>query len=136
MLLVRLPEVQLERMFKHRIFVVPFQDDLYWIGSTSDNQFTNEEPSSAGRSYLQERLGEVLTTPFEVVAHQAAVRPTVKDRRPFLGQHSQHAPLFIFNGMGTKGASLTPYWAQHLVKHLIYNQPLDPEVDIVRFNED
>ncbi|MEL7250482.1 MAG: FAD-dependent oxidoreductase [Bacteroidota bacterium] len=133
-LLVRLPEVKLERMFKHRIFVVPFRDDLYWIGSTSDNQFTAENPSSDGRTYLEGRLSEVLTTPYEVVAHQAAVRPTVKDRRPFLGQHTQYQPLHIFNGMGTKGASLTPYWAQHFVQYLIYHQPLDPEVDIARFN--
>ena len=135
-LLVRLPEVQLERMFKHRVFVVPFHDDLYWIGSTSDNQFTDEEPSPEGLTYLEGRLQEVLTTPFEIVAHQTAIRPTVKDRRPFLGRHPEHSQLLIFNGLGTKGASLSPFWANHLVQYLKHQQPLDPEVDIARFNRE
>lgn len=133
-LLVRLPEAKLEHMFKHRVFIVPFEDDLYWIGSTSDNKFTDEAPNPDNRRYLENRLREVLTTPFEIVDHRAAVRPTVKDRRPFLGHHPQYAPLAIFNGLGTKGASLAPFWARHLVEHLVQGKPLDPIVDIARFS--
>lgn len=133
-LLIRLPEAKLERMFKHRIFIVPFEEDLYWVGSTSDNQFTSEAPTPEGKAYLLARLEEVLTTPYELVDHRAAIRPTVKDRRPFLGTHSQYPPLGIFNGLGTKGASLAPFWANHFATHLVNNSDLDKQVDIKRFN--
>ncbi|MBK9460916.1 MAG: hypothetical protein IPN94_16165 [Sphingobacteriales bacterium] len=39
----------------------------------------------------------------------------------------------IFNGMGTKGITLAPYFAQHFVNHLIHQQPLDVEVDVKRY---
>ncbi len=134
-LLIRLPEAKLERMFKHRIFIVPFEDDLYWVGSTSDNNFTDDSPTANGRTYLYDRLTEVLDTPFEVVKHRAAVRPTVKDRRPYLGTHPLHSQLVLFNGLGTKGASLAPFWAKHLSDHLTHGTALDAEVDISRFVE-
>lgn len=134
-LLIRLPEVKLERMFKHRIFIVPFEDDLYWVGATSDNNFETEHPTAEGKAYLHDRLKEVLDTPFELVDHQAAVRPTVKDRRPYLGTHPQYPQLAIFNGLGTKGASLAPFWSKHLADHLTQGTPLDPEVDIHRFTQ-
>lgn len=131
--LIRLPEARLDAMFKHRLFVVPFEEDLYWVGSTSENQFADDAPSAKGADYLHARLAEVLTTPYEVVAHRAAVRPTVKDRRPVLGQHPVHAPLWMFNGLGTKGASLAPYWAQHLTQHILSGTPIDDEVHSGRF---
>ena len=55
-------------------------------------------------------------------------------RRPFLGRHPKYPLVSIFNGLGTKGASLGPYWADHLVQHLTKNSALDPEVDINRFD--
>ena len=55
----------------------------------------------------------MLSVPFEVIDHQAAIRPTVKDRRPFIGNHPKYPNLGIFNGFGTKGASLVPFWASH-----------------------
>ena len=70
---------------------------------------------------------------FEVVAHHAAIRPTVKDRRPFIGQHPQFPVLGIFNGFGTKGASLVPFFAEQFVDNLLNGKPLEKEVDIRRF---
>lgn len=132
-LLIRLPDAQLEQMFKHRIFIVPFTGDLYWVGSTSENQFASEEPTPEGKAYLQARLEEVLRSPYELVDHRAAIRPTVKDRRPILGLHPQHPQLGIFNGLGTKGASLAPFWAKHFAIFLAFNKELDFAVDIQRF---
>jgi glycine/D-amino acid oxidase-like deaminating enzyme len=132
-LLIRLPKARLTRLFKHRVFMVPFKEDLYWVGSTSENNFTSEEPSEEGRRFLEGRLAELLTTPYEIVTHQAAIRPTVRDRRPFLGSHSEHPNLYLFNGLGTKGASLAPFWAKHYCDHLQRGTMLDAQVNINRF---
>jgi len=132
---VELLQAQLDRMFKHRLFLVPLANGNYWVGATSENQFDTDQPSQENATYLTDRLNEILTTPFNIVAHRAAVRPTVKDRRPFLGRHPKYQQLAIFNGMGTKGASLAPFWANHFVAHLEKKEPLDDIVNIKRFEE-
>jgi glycine oxidase len=132
-LIVNIPDANFSRILKHRVFIVPFSSGQYWIGATYDWKFDTEQPTPEGRDFLEGRLSEVLKVPYEVMAHQAAVRPTVKDRRPFLGQHHTYDNLYIFNGMGTKGASLAPFWAQQMTQFLLNNRILDKMVDISRF---
>ncbi len=129
---LRLPETKIDRIFKHRLFIIPFKDDIYWVGGNSRIHFTDEEPLDEDLVYITDRLDEMLTTPYEIVSHQSAIRPTVKDRRPFIGCHSEYPHLAIFNGMGTKGTSLAPYWAHHFVQHLVNGAALDKGVDIQR----
>ncbi|WP_262712768.1 NAD(P)/FAD-dependent oxidoreductase [Neolewinella litorea] len=132
-LIVRTEEPPLDRLFKHRVFLVPQPDGTYWVGATSSNRFPDDRPTAANRSYLEERLREVLTVPFAVVDHQAAVRPTVRDRRPMLGAHPDQPALIIFNGLGTKGASLAPLMSKWLLGHLENGEELPAEVSIRRF---
>ena len=134
-LLVRLPaEVSLEAIIKHRVFVVPMGEGLYWIGSNYSSRYESDTPTEQGRAWLEENLRRSLSCPFEVVNHLAAVRPTVKDRRPLLGRHPDHNNVFVFNGLGTKGTSLGPFWARHFADFLQGKTELDAEVDIRRFN--
>jgi glycine oxidase len=50
-----------------------------------------------------------------------------------LGAHPEFKNMFIFNGLGTKGVMIAPYFAKHFVEHLYNNTPLDKEVSIERF---
>ena len=63
----------------------------------------------------------------------AGVRPTVSDRRPLLGTHPSQKNAHIFNGLGTKGVMIAPYYSAHLINHLIDGVELEKEVDIGRF---
>lgn len=132
-LIVRTEAPLLERMFKHRIFLVPLADGTYWVGATSENRFDDDSPTSANRTFLADRLAEVMTVPYKIMDHRAAVRPTVKDRRLFLGTHPELAGLSIFNGLGTKGASLAPLGSRWLVEYLLESQELPYEVAVSRF---
>lgn len=132
-LLVRIPNAKFDRILKHRIFVVPLGEDLYWIGATNNQTFEDETPTLSNRQTLENHLREILQLPFEVVAHEAGVRPTVKDRRPFLGLHPQFNQLAIFNGLGTKGASLAPFFAKQMADFLTTGRSIDEAVDIKRF---
>lgn len=132
-LIVHIPGADFSKAFKHRVFIIPMGEERYWIGATYDWEYPDDQPTEAGRSFLEERLRDILRIPFTVVEHRAAIRPTVKDRRPFLGRHPQYPNLVLFNGLGTKGTSLAPFWARHLVEHLLDGQLLDPAVDIGRF---
>lgn len=135
-LIIRIPGAHFEQILKHRVFIVPMKDDQYWVGATYIKQFETEAPTPEGRSELLRRLRETLRVPFEVVEHRAAVRPTVQDRRPFLGRHPDFPQLAIFNGLGTKGTSLGPFFARQLVDYLTKNGKLDEAVDIARYEKE
>lgn len=135
-LIVKIKETHFEKILKHRIFIVPLSDGTYWIGSTYNWKYDDQQPTQQGREYLYDRLSDLLKVPFEIVEHKAAVRPTVKDRRPFLGRHPEFPQLAVFNGLGTKGASLGPFWAKQMADHLIFDVALDKEVDIQRFEKE
>lgn len=132
-LIVRIPGFPMDAVLKHKIFIAPLGRELCWVGATYERVFQHSGPSPEQAVFLENQLREILMLSYEVVGHRAAVRPTVRDRRPLLGFHSTYPRLVIFNGLGTKGASLAPFWAHHLVQVLVGNTSLDPEVDINRF---
>jgi len=132
-LLLRIPGFPNDIVLKHKIFIAPLGGDLFWAGATYERDFADAGPSPEKAGFLKARVEEILRVPFQEVGHRAAIRPTVKDRRPLLGFHTKYPRLAVFNGLGTKGASLAPYWAHHFAQVIAGNQTLDPEVDILRF---
>ena len=121
------------QMLKKNMTLVPVGDNLIWAGGSYQWHYPDLLPSENEKTYILSHLAEMLGAPFEIVGHVAGVRPTVKDRRPFLGRSPLHPNVLIFNGLGTKGALLAPYWAEHFAEYLIRERPLDKEVDIGRF---
>ncbi len=119
-------------MLKKTMLMAPLGGDLYWAGASYNWTYEDNGPSEAEQDFLEERLRHFLQSPYEVVLRMGAVRPTVRDRRPFLGASPIQSNVFIFNGLGTKGALLAPYWAAHLADHLLAGTALDREVDVRR----
>lgn len=119
-------------MVKKTLLLAPLGNDLFWAGASYNWTFEDDGATNSEQNFLEERLAAMLRAPYEVVQRMGAVRPTVRDRRPLLGASPIHANLFIFNGLGTKGALLAPYWAAHLADHLLEGMPLDRAVDIQR----
>jgi glycine/D-amino acid oxidase-like deaminating enzyme len=114
------------------VYVAPTSEGFYRIGATYDWADLDPNITQKGKDELVEKLQAIIKIPFEVIAHQAAIRPTVKDRRPLIGCHADFLNYYIFNGMGTKGVLLAPYFAAHLAQHLLHNTPLLHEVNITR----
>ncbi len=129
-LVVKIEGLIPNEVFLKGVFLVPLGDDLYYVGSTNEWVFDNDLPSEHKRAELERKLSKALNLPYEVVAHKAAVRPAVKDRRPLIGQHPEHKHLWLFNGLGTKGYSLSPFFAHQLVEALQGKRALDDEVSI------
>ena len=122
--------------FPHAInkgaFVLPF-DKNYKMGATYDWDNLDEEITEAGKEQLLTRVKKFINDDIIIVDHKAGVRPTVSDRRPLLGIHGEHNQLSVFNGLGTKGVMLAPYFANKMVHLLLNNAPLPDEVNINRF---
>lgn len=125
---IRIPGAPFTKIVRHRIFITHLQDDLYWVGARYIHDFVDDQPTSEERAYLVGELDKVLDLPYEVVNHCAGIRPAVSGRRPVVGPHPTYPHLYLFNGLGTKGASLAPYFASQLVEHLLSGSPLDKEV--------
>ncbi|MFT3825058.1 MAG: FAD-dependent oxidoreductase [Chitinophagaceae bacterium] len=132
-LLVRIPGLPDNFIFKKGMNLVPWKDDIFWIGSSYEWNFTHDQPSDIFRERMTAALRQWVKAPFELLEHKASVRPATLERRPFIGFHPLHPAVGIFNGMGTKGCSLGPFFAKELAAHLKHQTPLHPEVDIQRF---
>lgn len=132
-LILKIPELKSEKIIKDKLTIAPLGNDLYWCGSNYEWNPENELPTPAVREGFEMKIRRILKIDFEVIQHLAAIRPTVKDRRPFLGLHPEFETLGIFNGLGTKGASLCPFWANHFSDFLLQKNNLDAQVDINRF---
>lgn len=122
-----------EKVINKGVFILPVGNNIYKVGSTYEWSDLTEQPTEKGKAYLIDKLQKIINVPFEIIDHQAGIRPTVNDRRPLIGIHPQHTTLAVFNGMGTKGVMLAPYFAKQFVDFLEDNLPLDKEVDIARF---
>lgn len=133
MLMVRMPGFPQHCIWHQGVFILPLGNSLFNVGATYEWNFPDELPSQKGRKELTDKLSRAVNLPFEIVAHQAAIRPTVADRRPLIGMHPDFPQLGIFNGLGTKGASLAPFFAAQLTQYLTGSGSLDKEADIKRF---
>ena len=134
-LLVRIKGLTAGKMFKNKIYLVPLQDDIFWVGSSNSFGYQGVEPTSGMYDYLFNSLKEALAVPFEILSHKAGIRPTIADKRPLLGLHPIYSSLGIFNGLGTKGASLGPLFANQMASLIVDKTAPDAEVDIRRFEK-
>jgi len=124
---------KLDYIVNKMAFVLEKSKGVFLCGSTYNWSGLDFSCDKKDEQYLKEKISLILDKPFDVVEHQIAVRPTVIDRRPVLGTHATYKNVHYFNGLGTKGVMLGPYFAKHMFEFLQKNIPLNPEVNINRF---
>jgi glycine/D-amino acid oxidase-like deaminating enzyme len=125
--------LQEEFIINSGIYILPLGNDKFRAGATYDWNELNNLPTTKARELLEKEIRNAINAPFTITSHKAGVRPSVKDRRPFLGFHPVEKRIGIFNGLGTKGVMLAPYYANQLSLFLINGTPIDQDVDIRRF---
>jgi len=133
-LLVKIKKLDNSFIYKETVSIVPWKDAIFWVGSNYEWDNYNDDPSPSFKEKTMAALNEWLTIPYEVIDHIAAIRPANTQRRPFIGMHPIYKNIGIFNGMGTKGCSLAPYFAEQLTSHILQQTTLDNEASIDRFN--
>lgn len=132
LLIIKAPNLDLDVVIKSSVFILPIGNDLYKVGATYDWKDKTNLTTEEGKQELVDKLKEIISCDFEIVEHFAGVRPTVKDRRPLVGNHPEYPQLHILNGLGTRGVMLGPYLANQLFQHIENNIPLEKEIDIIR----
>lgn len=130
---VSIPEVPHSHIINKNGFALPIANGQFKVGSTYNNFFEDSvSATKEGYALLEEKLMNIVDVAYTVNQHYAATRPATKDRRPLLGRHPKYNNVLIFNGLGTKGVSLAPYLASHLVDYIENRTQLLEEVNIER----
>jgi glycine oxidase len=133
-LLVHAPDLQEEYILNKKVFVLPVGNHRFKIGSTYEWEDLSEQPTAKGKDSIIDRFENLIDTQYTIEQHWAGVRPTVSDRRPVLGRHPEYGNVYIFNGLGTKGVMLAPYFAREMVRFLVGDITMvHPETDVRRF---
>ena len=103
------------------------------LGATYEWEDLTEERTQKGLAELEAKLTQLINCKYTIVQHQAGVRPSSGDRRPIIGPHPIHNNVFIFNGLGTKGVMLAPYFAKKFVNFYLQKEALLADVNVSRF---
>lgn len=134
LIIIHAPNLNIDFVLKAGVFLIPLNDDLYIVGATYGWKDLSNETTSKAEEELLAKLKKIIHCDFKVVNQVAGVRPTVKDRRPLVGQHSEYKNMFVLNGLGTRGVMIAPYVALQLFNFIENKIPLEKEIDIKRFN--
>ncbi|WP_317899266.1 NAD(P)/FAD-dependent oxidoreductase [Aurantibacillus circumpalustris] len=136
-LTIKVPKLKSKNsIFNRNGFIMDVEEGLYRVGATYEWDDLTETPTEKGFQELQEKIKSMLDCDYTLLKHEAGIRPSSKDRRPIIGAHPKLKNAYVFNGLGTKGVMLAPYFAKNFVNSFLNKEPLHKEVDVKRFYTD
>lgn len=118
---------------KKKHFLFPTNNGLYFYGGTYDREQLHHNIDDYAVDQLVKGLSEFYPYDFEVKEVNFGFRPTVKDRRPIIGRHSEYVNLYVFNGLGARGILNGCYFSKSLFDFIEINIPLHEEISSNRF---
>lgn len=139
LLTLDLPQIKITRILLGKgIFLIPLSNGYYRLGATYNWDLSNLNPTDEAAKDLIQKLFELLgfETEFSIIMHESGVRPATRDRRPLIGKMEKKEGHYIFNGFGSKGVSIIPYFAQSMVEHLLDQSPLPEDLHPSRFEQE
>jgi glycine/D-amino acid oxidase-like deaminating enzyme len=113
-------------------WLIPLGGNQVRLGATYSWHSLDQTITDVARQELLAGFRKLSTQEMLIQSQQAGVRPSTKDRRPFLGQHPKHQNIFIFNGLGTKGVSIAPFFVKEMADFLISKKEINAETTIAR----
>jgi len=125
---------QADFILNKAFFLMPVGGKEFRMGATYDWDNLNEIPTQEARNELSGKLEQVYEGAYQITRHKAGIRPTTHDRRPVVGLHADYPQIGIFNGLGSKGCMLGPYFARQFAANLIDKLSLiHPDVRLARY---
>lgn len=128
-------ELNVDVTLKKKHFLFRYNDDLHFYGGTYDREHLNEGIDSSAVEQLQNGLNEFYKDGYDIREVHYGFRPTVRDRRPIIGQHKEHKNYYVFNGLGARGVLNGCFFSQSLYDFIEKDIPLPEEVDLRRFDD-
>lgn len=122
-----------QSIFNKNGFIFEHSDGNYKCGATYEWEDLTDDPTPKGLNDLTNKLTDLISSEYNITGHKAGVRPASVDRRPIIGKHPAIENFFVFNGLGSKGVMLAPYFANNFVLFYLQKQALNFEADVKRF---
>ncbi len=109
--------------------LIPVDGERYWLGATYGRELQNPLPGTRARTTLLASLEQLLAgTPApRVIAQHVGVRPGSRTELPFCCRVPGKPPVYLLNGLGSRGTLLGPRCATTLSRHLAHGTALPPE---------
>ncbi|MCF8236604.1 MAG: FAD-binding oxidoreductase [Saprospiraceae bacterium] len=126
-LLIHSAELPQDVIFHHKLKVVPYGNEIFWVGTFDRWDDRQEVPDAQGRQKLEDDLNAHFHISYTVIDHLSGIRPSSRTRRPFAGPLVGWENTYVINGLGTKGASLAPLVVDHLCRHLLSGEVIPEE---------
>jgi glycine/D-amino acid oxidase-like deaminating enzyme len=131
---LRIPDLHLEEIISGEVFILPLGDNWYKIGATYTWDQLDLETTHSSREDLLAKLGSIISAKPAEIIQKAGIRPTMHDRKPVIGLLPENPQVGIFNGLGSKGAILGPYFALQFADFLCGSEDLiHSEVNVLRY---
>lgn len=130
---LQINQLQTDDVLNKNTFLFKNNEGVFKAGSTYDWDNLDNIPTEKGQNEILEKINNIYAGELKIKNHVAGIRPTSKDRRPFIGLHPEFKSLGIFNGFGPKAVMLAPYFSEHFFDYLFNDKPLNKEVSIERF---
>jgi glycine/D-amino acid oxidase-like deaminating enzyme len=114
-------------------WLVPLGNGCFKAGSTYEWNELDEAPTQQGRERVTGIIGKLGGESFEVITHEAGIRPILRRSEPLIG------PLgggdWMFNALGSKGSLYAPGMAARLASWLLDGIEAESMFDFRHFNE-
>ncbi len=134
-LTVTIPGLDAAFMYKKKAWLIPTREPFqFLLGNNFLKVETNNEDLSIEAEALILCAKEITGLPVTLLQHKRGIRPTIQNRRPYLGQHPNYNNLFVYNGLGSKGVSLCSWLSPMMANHLVEKSVLPVDLDINGFN--
>jgi glycine oxidase len=125
-LVIEAPDIPQE-IFNGKVYGVPLGNHQFRVGSTYEWGATHAEPTKVKQDELVRQLKNLINVPFNVIRHEAGIRPATPTRRPLFVRSSKNSRVFAFNGLGTKGVLMAPMLADEIARYLKHKKPVHAE---------
>ncbi len=105
------------------------------FGATYDRDNLSRVATRQGQETLVKAIRRLIRNDakIKIQEHLVGIRPCTRDRMPFIGLHPQNPKLAIFNGFGSKGALLIPYYSSLFARHLVFAESIPKNCHINRY---
>jgi glycine/D-amino acid oxidase-like deaminating enzyme len=114
-------------------WLVPLGEGCFKLGSTYEWDRLDMEPSKAGLGRLKQIAMKLGGSDYQIIAHEAGVRPILRRSEPLIGP--MDAGGWMFNGLGSKGSLYAPGMARRLVSWMLEGREPEKHFDVRRFRE-
>ena len=114
-------------------WLVPLAEGCFKLGSTYEWDRLDMEPSEAGLERLQRIATKLGGSDYQIIAHEAGVRPILRRSEPLIGP--MEAGGWMFNGLGSKGSLYAPGMARRLASWMLDGQEPEEHFDIRAFRK-